>query len=159
MSSFCLPLRWSLLFLLISFAGPPVNAETANGTGNLRQQIPVQRQRGNCPAQVQLTTSWRWYEGGGEHLVIPETTATAGRARYVTGTAKTAEYQAPLKPAFASCVAEVRPSADLPYRLIWKDGRLTFRVELPADTPANPSQISQRAILGGRPYVRWQIAD
>lgn len=150
--------RWPLLVVLLALTGQSATANPGEEANRL-QQLSVQRQRGNCPAQVQLTTSWRWYEGGGEHLVIPETTAIAGRARYVAGTAKTAEYQAPLKPSFTSCVAEVRPSADLPYRLIWEDGRLTFRVELPADTPANPSQISQRAILGGRPYVRWQIAD
>ncbi|ABB57976.1 hypothetical protein [Synechococcus elongatus] len=159
MTAFQARLRWPLLALLLVVSGPPANADTVTGSGNLRQQRPVQRLQGNCPTQIQLTTSWRWYEGGGEHLVIPETTATAGRSRYVTGTAKTAEYQAPLLPDFASCVAEVRPSADFPYRLVWKAGRLTFRVELPADTPANPSRISQRAILDGRPYVRWQIAD
>jgi hypothetical protein len=36
---------------------------------------------------------------------------------------------------------------------------VTFRVQLPPDTPSNPSVISDRNVVASRPMVRWAIAD
>ncbi|WP_264197030.1 hypothetical protein [Microseira wollei] len=38
-------------------------------------------------------------------------------------------------------------------------GNVTFRVELPPDTPSNPSTISDRRVMANCPMVRWAIAD
>lgn len=120
--------------------------------------LNVERQAGNCPESVGLWTAFRYYEGGGENTVIADTLAIAGRAKLVSYGRKFVEYTAPLKPAYASCVGKAKDE-NLNYTFRFRNGNVLFRVELPPDTPANPSGFTARAILGSRPYVRWAIAD
>jgi hypothetical protein len=121
-------------------------------------QLTVNAQSGTCPKTVGLWTSFRYYEGGGEHTVIADTLAVAGPAQLVTKGKKLAEYTAPLKAAYASCVGQAS-SQEYPYRFQFSNGNISFRVELPADTPANPSEINVQSLVSSRPYVRWAIAD
>lgn len=119
----------------------------------------VQRQSGICPRTVNLWHSTRYFEGGGEHTVIANTAAIAGTVRLVTANKKYAEFRAPLQRAYASCVGVARSSEDYPYLFRFSGGNVTFRVQLPQDTPSNPSSISDRAVMANRPMVRWAIAD
>ncbi len=69
--------------------------------------------------------------------------------------------KAPLKTAYADCIATAIDESDGEhlYQFIFREGKVFFRVVLPPDTDANPSEFSAVSILGSRPYVRWAIAD
>ena len=122
--------------------------------------LTVQRQRGTCPQQFQIWTSMRWYEGGGEHTVIADTAPVAARATFVVNRSTVVEYRAPLKSEFASCVGRAS-STDYPYRVRFEQGSVFFRVDLTQANrnPATPAEITFQALLTGRPYVQWAIAD
>jgi hypothetical protein len=120
--------------------------------------LKVERQSGNCPKTIGIWTAFRYYEGGGEHTVIADTWAIADHAQLVSSGKKVVEYKAPLKTSYASCVSQAK-AEDYGYRFRFGNGNVSFRVELPPDTAANPSEFTARSILGGRPYVRWAIAD
>jgi hypothetical protein len=120
--------------------------------------LSVQRQRGICPQQVSLWTSYRYYEGGAEHTVIPDTIAVAGTITLVSAGNRFVEYSAPLKQAYRSCVGRAIHK-ELPYRFQFQNGQVFFRVGLPPQTASNPSEFTRRAILGSRPFVRWARAD
>lgn len=121
--------------------------------------LKVERKSGNCPKTIGLWTAFRYYEGGGEHTVIADTWAIASRAKITAATKKLVEYKAPLKTVYATCVGQAKASEDYPYQLQFGKGNVAFEVKLPPDTPANPSEIMEKSILGARPYVRWAIAD
>ena len=121
--------------------------------------LKVERKSGNCPKTIGLWTAFRYYEGGGEHTVIADTWAIASRAQITTSTKKLVEYKAPLKTAYVTCVGKAKASEDYPYQLQFGKGNVAFEVKLPPDTPANPSEIMEKSILGARPYVKWAIAD
>ena len=120
--------------------------------------LNVERQTGACPKTIGLWTAWRYYEGGGEHTVIADTLPIAGSAKLVASSKKFAEYKAPLKKAYADCVASASDQ-ELGYKVRLQKGYVSFRVELAKDTLSNPSAISATAIVSSRPYVRWVIAD
>ena len=121
--------------------------------------LKVERQSGNCPKTIGIWTAFRYYEGGGEHTVIADTWAIADRAQLISSGKKVVEYKAPLKTSYASCIGQAKAGEDYPYWFRFGNGKVSFRVELPPDTAANPSEFTARSILGGRPYVRWAIAD
>lgn len=121
--------------------------------------LKVERQSGTCPKTIGIWTAFRYYEGGGEHTVIADTWVIADRAQLISLGKKLVEYKAPLKTYLASCVGQAKAEEDYPYRFRFSNSNVSFRVELPPDTPANPSEFTARSILGARPYVRWAIAD
>jgi hypothetical protein len=122
-------------------------------------KFSVERQTGKCPTSIGVWISFRYYEGGGEHTVIADTLAIAGSSRIVRSNKKLVEFTAPLKKNFASCVGVAKSDEYEFYQFRLQNGKITFRVELPPDTPANPSEFTARSIVGSRPYVRWAIAD
>ena len=121
--------------------------------------LKVERQSGTCPKTIGIWTAFRYYEGGGEHTVIADTWSIAGRVQLISSGKKSVEYKAPLNTYFASCIAQAKAGEDYPYWFRFGNSSVSFRVELPPDTPANPSIITAKSILGARPYVRWAIAD
>lgn len=123
--------------------------------------LKVKRQLGNCPKTVGLWTSFRYYEGGGEHTVIADTSAIAKGAQIISSGNKLVDYKASLKTAYADCIGTAIDESDGErlYQFIFREGKVFFRVVLPPDTDANPSEFSAVSILGSRPYVRWAIAD
>ena len=56
--------------------------------------LKVKRQLGNCPKTVGLWTSYRYYEGGGEHTVIADTSAIAKAAQIISSGNKLVDYKA-----------------------------------------------------------------
>jgi hypothetical protein len=131
----------------------PVLPNTAPNT-----VLQVKRQSGICPATFGVWTASRQYEGGGEFTVIADTAAIAGLADLTSSAKKFVEYTAPLKRAYASCVGRGRDQ-DFAYQVRFQNGNVVFRIQLPPDTPSNPSAFTTIAILTSRPYVKWQIAD
>ncbi|HCF27459.1 MAG TPA: hypothetical protein DEV81_09730 [Cyanobacteria bacterium UBA11049] len=123
--------------------------------------LKVRHLRGNCPKTVGIWTSFRTYEGGGEHTVIADILPIANRAKVISYGQKLVDYKAALKKAYADCngsAVDAGDGEDL-YRFIFRDGNVFFRVVLPPDTDANPSIFSNISVLGGQPYLRWAIAD
>jgi len=51
------------------------------------------------------------------------------------------------------------PIQEYLYSLRFQNRHVSFRVQLPPDTPATPSEFTVRSILGSRPYIQWAIAD
>lgn len=134
---------------------PTLPRTAANSTLN------VTRQSGNCPRMVKLWTSERQYEGGGEFTAIADTLAIAGPSRLVRSNNKSAEFTAPLKSNFASCVGQASSNdGNLSlYRVQFQNRNVIFRVQLPADTPSSPSGIAYKGVVSSRPAIKWQIAD
>ena len=159
---------WGLITTFTIFSVLLVTTSTTTQAQSTKPVLPktlpdlvlkVERKSGNCPKTIGLWTAFRYYEGGGEHTVIADTWAIAGRAQITTSTKKLVEYKAPLKTVYATCVGQAKASEDYPYQLQFGKGNVAFEVKLPPDTPANPSEIMEKSILGARPYVRWAIAD
>lgn len=69
------------------------------------------------------------------------------------------EYTAPLKKNYASCVGQAISEELTSYKFRFGSSNVSFRVELPPDSPSTPSAFSAQTLVGGRPYVRWAIAD
>ncbi|MBW4620580.1 MAG: hypothetical protein KME17_14650 [Cyanosarcina radialis HA8281-LM2] len=148
--------------LFAATPGLAENSPLSPGT-ILRQRsnttFTVKRQTGYCPKVVRLWTAFRNYEGGGEFLVVADTLAIAGPARLVSANRKVAEFKAPLKKAYRSCVGRASSEEYSDYRFAFRHGHVYFRVQLPPDSPSTPSAIDRRGIIASRPYVRWSIAD
>lgn len=125
------------------------------------ESFRVTRTSGNCPSSVGVWTAMRQYEGGGEFTVIANTAAIAGPARIVRSTKKFAEFSAPLKSNFASCVGTATSQDETLnlYSFRLQNRNVIFRVQLPQDTPSNPSEIMVRNVVSAQPAVRWAIAD
>ena len=137
-------------------SSPPTLPRTApDSTFNLT------RRSGTCPQTVKLWTSVLQYEGGAEFVVIADTSAIAGPARLVRSNDKFAEFTAPLKSNFASCVGQAASREEIVshYSFRFQNRTVTFRVQLPADTPSKPSGIAYKGVVSSRPAVKWQLAD
>jgi hypothetical protein len=142
----------------------PILSQTATTT-QLPNSEPnlafnVERQSGRCPRTVNMWTSFSYYEGGGQHMVIANTAAIAGTPQIMSSSKKSVVFRAPLQREYASCVGRARSAEDdYPYQFGFTGGYVTFSVQLPADTPSNPSGIDTHSIVSSRPMVRWAIAD
>lgn len=120
--------------------------------------VQVERRSGNCPKSIGIWTDALQYEGGGEFTIIPDTLAFAGKAKLVSAKSKLVEYIAPLKPAYANCVARAK-NTEINSKFRFANGNVYFQLYLPPDTDANPSGFATRSIFTARPYIKWQIAD
>jgi hypothetical protein len=70
----------SLISLLVGATAASLQAQPAKPqipTTKPNLPLVVVRKTGNCPQQVNLWTSFRYYEGGGEHTVIADTVPIA----------------------------------------------------------------------------------
>ncbi|MFB2838823.1 hypothetical protein [Floridanema evergladense] len=125
------------------------------------ESFMVNRTSGTCPQSIGIWTATRQYEGGGEFTVIANTLAIASRASLVRSNKKSAEFSARLKSNFASCVGTATSQDETLnlYRFRLQNGNVIFRVQLPKDTPSNPSEIMMKNVISGQPAVRWAIAD
>lgn len=121
--------------------------------------IDVNRRSGNCPSNMKLWTSFRYYEGGGEHTVIADTSAIANGARLTNSGAKFVEFTAPLKSEFASCVGEATSDAEPIYGFRFGDRRVVFRMDLSALRPGTITRINYKGVVSSRPAIKWAIAD
>lgn len=125
------------------------------------ESFKVTRTSGNCPQSIGIWTSTSQYPGGYEISAIANTLAIASPARLVGSNKKFAEFSAPLKSNFASCVGKtISPDVTLNYYTFRLQNRsVIFRVQLPKDTPGVPSEIMIKNVISGQPGVRWAVAD
>lgn len=123
--------------------------------------LAIARQKGTCPTQIRLWTSFRTYEGGGEHTVIADTLAISAPARLTASGAQFVEFQAPLQPKYQTCVGRAVNQEMAYYQIRFGQGKVYFRVDLTDinKNPSTPTQITAKGIVASRPYVRWAIAD
>ncbi|MGA9377401.1 MAG: hypothetical protein WBV73_01255 [Phormidium sp.] len=121
--------------------------------------INVNRRSGNCPSSMRLWTSFRSYEGGGEHTVIADISNIANGAKVSNSGAKFVEFSAPLKSEFASCVGEASSDEEPIYRFRFSDRRVIFRMDLSRLRPGTLTRISYKGVVSSRPAIRWAIAD
>lgn len=121
--------------------------------------INVNKRSGNCPSNMSLWTSFRSYEGGGEHTVIADTSAIASSARLSNSGAKFVEFTAPLKSEFASCVAEATSDEEPIYKFRFSNQRVIFRMDLSSLPSGALTKISYKGVVSSRPAIRWAIAD
>lgn len=121
--------------------------------------IDVSRRSGNCPGNMKLWTSFRYYEGGGEHTVIADTSNIASSARVTNSGAKFVEFSAPLKSEFASCVGEAVSDSEPIYRFRFADRKVIFRMDLSRLRPGTITRINYKGVVSSRPAIKWAIAD
>ncbi len=124
--------------------------------------LKVNAKSGNCPKSLGIWLTFRSYEGGGEHTIIADTFPIAGVAKLTSKGKKFVEYTAPLKSTYANCVGTAnveKEGVHKGYKGKFEKGSLIFRVDIPNDTPSNPTDFSKIAILATRPFIRWAIAD
>lgn len=136
-----------------SNSAPPIPGNAPNTT------INVSRRSGNCPSNMKLWTSFRSYEGGGEHTVIADTSAIANRARLSNSGAKFVEFTAPLKSEFASCVGEAVSNDEPIYRFRFSNKSVIFRMDLSPLPGERLTRISYRGVVSSRPAIRWALSD
>jgi hypothetical protein len=122
------------------------------------EQIPIVKQRGNCPSKIGVWTIPRMYEGGYETKAIVDTISVVNAIELSSGTKKAALYTGKLKPKYANCKGSGVDSTGF-VKAKFVGGNLNIQVRLPADTPSKPSILSRRSTIGNRPYVEWQVAD
>ncbi len=154
-----------LMLLLIGFTtsslnAQPVKPQIPNTKPNLT--LSIVRKTGNCPKQVSLWTSFRYYEGGGEHTVIVDTTPISkAPAVLVEKGPLFVQYEVPLKPDYATCSTRAIAPYNPQYSVRFDRGIAYFEVDLTLldKPPGTPAVVTYRAVLTGRPYVRWAIAD
>ncbi|XWK88220.1 MAG: hypothetical protein U7127_29225 [Phormidium sp.] len=121
--------------------------------------INVSKRSGNCPSNIKLWTSFRSYEGGGEHTVIADTGAIANGARLTNSGAKFVEFTAPLKSEFASCVGEAASNDEPIYRFRFANKNVIFRMDLSPLPSERLTKISYRGVVSSRPAIRWALSD
>lgn len=121
-------------------------------------QLPVERQRGNCPKTVGLWWFVLPYEGGAEHTVVLDTRAFADSSKLVASTKQTVEFVAPLRGSYASCVGQTRGSSFPWYRVQFKNQQAYFQIDL-KKTNAPFTAVTYSTVAASRPFVRWAIAD
>jgi hypothetical protein len=112
-------------------------------------------QSGTCPAQVEVWSSMRAFEGGAEHTAIAHTLAIANDAKLISSNKEFVEYEATLKPLYVSCIGTTHSPAEprMPsvYQFQFHGGKVYFRLALPT--------ITYHGIDAYQPYVRWTAWD
>ncbi|MBE9229478.1 hypothetical protein IQ264_29150 [Phormidium sp. LEGE 05292] len=121
--------------------------------------INVNKRAGNCPSNMQIWTSFRSYEGGGEHTVIADISNIANGARVTNSGAKFVEFSAPLKSEFASCVAEATSDEEPVYKFRFSNKNVIFRMDLSSLPSGALTRISYKGVVSSRPAIKWAIAD
>ena len=129
--------------------------------------LNVVRQAGNCPKNVGfwiISFSYRDEAAMSEQIVIADTLAIAGRAKLTTSRFRFVEYQAPLLPAYTSCVGQAASprdpnSLDAGYTFRFQNRNVYFSIDLTNTPEGFGAGITEHKIIGLRPYALWQFID
>lgn len=159
-----------LLAVLLIASSPPIKAQSitevvSNPPPN--KQYNVVRESGNCPKNVgiwNISFGYRQDALMSEQIAIADTLPIAGLARLASERFRFVEFQAPLLPAYASCVGEASSpqnpnSLDARYRFRFRNRNVYFSVDFTATPEGFGAGISDRKIIGGRPFVVLQFID
>jgi hypothetical protein len=121
-------------------------------------QLNVQRQAGSCPRSVGLWMFMLGFEGGADHTVVADTQAIAsGPAKLVASDKKRAEYEAPLRREYASCVGQARSDQVSAYNFQFRNGKVYFRMDVSRDDGYR--EILYKGVSASRPYIHWRAAE
>ena len=131
---------------MTSVAGP---AEAATAS------VRIVRSAGTCPASITVRWTTKQFEGGSEMDITAVTMAVATVSELVSATRKRIEFQADLRPAYASCVGAGRDGSDV---FMLRGGKLRFVINNEISSGTYPG-ILELDVNGGNPHVRLGIAD
>jgi hypothetical protein len=168
---------WQKLAKFYSSVGLLAALVAACGTGIIRQastnaqqdplaqtrvqpnvQFNVQRQAGTCPQTVGLWMFMLGFEGGADHTVIAQTQAIASApAKLIVSEKKRAEYEAPLRGEYASCVGQASSQLLSAYNFQFRDGKVYFRMDVTRDDGYR--EILYKGVSANRPYIHWRAAE
>ncbi|MGI0492576.1 hypothetical protein ACN4EG_12380 [Alkalinema pantanalense CENA528] len=134
-------------------AQPQVYRETVD--------LPLHREKGNCPKTLTVNVESRPYEGGSEHTVVLKTSAIAGTAKYMDSKPRVVIFSAPLKPQYKNCIGWIDPAKNpsLLYNVWLQFGSVYFRFDLDAVKNLPDSEITYQKVVNGEPKLRYAIAD
>jgi hypothetical protein len=133
-------------FAVTLLAGP---AEAATTT------VRIVRSAGTCPASITVRWTSRQFEGGSEMDVTALTMPVATVSELVSATRKRIEFQAGLRPAYATCAGIGRDGGDV---FTLRGGKLSFVINNEISSGQYPG-ILELDVNGGNPHVRLGIAD
>ncbi|MFB2838824.1 hypothetical protein [Floridanema evergladense] len=158
-----LTLSLGILSVLLA-ANPGITQNSQSSAPRIPSNSPnttinVTKRSGNCPSNIKLWTSFRSYEGGGEHTVIADTGAIANAARLNNSGAKFVEFTAPLKSEFASCVGEATSVEEPIYSFRFNKKNVIFRMDLSPVPGERLTRISYKGVVSSRPAIKWAISD
>lgn len=153
-----------LLSVLVSMLTVPAivqptrAAEIPSGSPNVT--LPVHREQGNCPSEIQLWTKFRYYEGGGENTVVMDMAEIANApAKFMDVRDRVVIYGAPLKSQYADCVGWVVAPSEPQYNIWLQFGNAYFRFDLDTLQGRLPTEITYQSVVEGQPYLRWVVID
>lgn len=136
-------------------AGSFVMASVAGPAEAMTTSVRVVRSAGTCPASITVRWTSKQFEGGSEMDVTALTMAVATVSELVSATRKRIEFQADLRPAYASCVGAGRDGGD---EFTLRGGKLHFVINNEISSGTYPG-ILELDVNGGNPHVRLGIAD
>jgi hypothetical protein len=125
----------------------PAQASTTN--------VRIVRSAGTCPASIAVRWTSKQFEGGSEMDVTALTMTVATVSELVSATRKRIEFQADLRPAYASCAGIGRDGGDV---FTLRGGKLSFVINNEISSGQYPG-ILELDVNGGNPHVRLGIAD
>lgn len=134
-----------------SFIMTLLAAPAAAATTNVR----IVRSAGTCPASIAIRWTATQYEGGSTMSVTALTMPVATLAALVSATRKRIEFEADLRPAYASCVGTGREGDDV---FTLRGGKLRFVMTNGISSGQYPG-ILELDVNGGNPHVSLGIAD
>jgi hypothetical protein len=98
------------------------------------------------------------FEGGADHTVIAQTQAIASApAKLIVSEKKRAEYEAPLRGEYASCVGQASSQLLSAYNFQFRDGKVYFRMDVTRDDGYR--EILYKGVSANRPYIHWRAAE
>ena len=133
-------------FMTASLAAP-AQASTTN--------VRIVRSAGTCPASIAVRWTSKQFEGGSEMDVTALTMTVATVSELVSATRKRIEFQADLRPAYATCAGTGRDGGDV---FTLRGGKLSFVINNEISSGQYPG-ILELDVNGGNPHVRLGIAD
>ena len=117
--------------------------------------VRIVRSAGSCPASITVRWTSKQFEGGSEMDVTALTMTVATVSELVSATRKRIEFQADLRPAYATCSGVGRDGGDA---FTLRGGKLSFVINNEISSGQYPG-ILELDVNGGNPHVRLGIAD
>jgi hypothetical protein len=121
-------------------------------------QVHIVRSAGTCPAAIAVRTASQGYEGGVKLDISVKTLAVAYVSELVSATPKRLEFNAELRPAYASCRGAGH-SVDGNHTFTLKAGKLTYVLSPGLGPNATPPAITDVEVVGGFPRVMMAFSD
>lgn len=120
--------------------------------------LNVNAESGTCPETVGLYSFGLGYEGGAEHIAIPDTLTIAHSPKVVSESEQSVKYEAQLSDRYSDCVGQAVSETPAAYTFDFREGKVFFTVDV-ASLNLPYAQITSSELLAMRPYIRWAVAD